>query len=166
MPLLGDAAGLAPRLRLPPLAPGRAFASDYDVALLVDQREQLSRAGAGGASRSEALDRHLDELRRRGVAAEKVTLHCGDMLWVARRRGGAASERYVLDFVAERKSVQDLLMSIAGQRYAGQKANMRASGLARLLYIVEGAAEGIPEGEVYGVCVAWIRIKEGSWGFF
>lgn len=124
MPLLGDAGGLTARLRLPPLAPGQAFASAYEVVLLVDQREQLARGGMGrngalmcvrawvfaggrgGASKlahcltlffqhskqsTEALDRHLAELRRQGVPVEKVTLNCGDMLWVARSRTAPAN---------------------------------------------------------------------------
>jgi hypothetical protein len=90
------------------------------------------------------------------------------VLWVAQARcpgtggtgpsggfGGLAApgqpqppRRYVLDFLAERKSVQDLVLSIAGTRYVGQKAAMAASGLGRLLYLVEGSPEGLPDGAV------------------
>jgi ERCC4-type nuclease len=137
----------------------------------------------------DALDLHLNELRRLGVAVEKAHLNCGDMLWIARGRadpsqrcGGAGVAggcdcvagrlflypvsqnqtlqpplitelytvippfRYVLDFLAERKSIQDLHGSITGSRYTSQKLNMQGAGLAHLLYIVEGAVDGLSEG--------------------
>ena len=55
-------------------------------------------------------------------------------------------KRYVLDFVAERKSVQDLLSSITSERYAVQKMAMQGSGLGGLLYIVEGGVDGLRQG--------------------
>ena len=91
----------------------------------------------------------------------KTTLNCGVMLWVARpltNNGGGSGggggggaggegELFVLDFIAERKSLQDLLSSITTDRYAGQKVNMKGAGVARLLYLLEGSPEALPEGE-------------------
>jgi crossover junction endonuclease MUS81 len=44
----------------------------------------------------------------------------------------------VLDYIAERKNVNDLLGSIRNDRYVSQKTAMLNSGLRNLLYIIEG----------------------------
>lgn len=53
-------------------------------------------------------------------------------------------ESYVLDFLLERKAVGDLASSIKDGRYGRQKAAMRATGLRRLLYVLEGEPASIP----------------------
>lgn len=45
---------------------------------------------------------------------------------------------YVLDYLIERKSVNDLMSSIKAKRYDQQKYFMRRCGLANLTYLVEG----------------------------
>jgi crossover junction endonuclease MUS81 len=50
----------------------------------------------------------------------------------------------VLDYLLERKAVDDLASSIKDGRYGRQKAAMRATGLRRLLYVLEGEPASIP----------------------
>ena len=47
---------------------------------------ELNRAKPNPPHPADALDRHLADLRRLGVEAERAHLNCGDMLWVARSR--------------------------------------------------------------------------------
>ena len=45
---------------------------------------------------------------------------------------------YVLDYIMERKRVDDLHQSIKDRRYDKQKYNMQKCGLRNLMYLVEG----------------------------
>lgn len=73
------------------------------------------------------IQAHLAHLRALGLKAEGRTLPVGDALWIARSRGMTSSgvpEEYVLDWVLERKSLQDLLQSIrSAGRYELQKVS-------------------------------------------
>ena len=138
----GAATRRAPRL--PPISAGKTFADEYEVVLVVDNREQFGGGRrAAGQSRSE---HRLEEVRRiaaaHGIAAEVGHLECGDATWVARRRGGTrvtgAADDYVLDFAVERKSLEDLKLSIQDDRYRQQKFFLKKSGLRNLGYLVEG----------------------------
>ena len=135
--------------RLPPLPPGARFADVYDVVLLVDNREQFG--SRGGQSRSEGRLEHVRQLSRaHGVRAEVTRLECGDATWVARCRagnpsfggceysGGDGTGDYVLDFVLERKRLDDLSISIKDDRYRQQKFFLKRGGVRHLGYLVEG----------------------------
>jgi len=61
-------------------------------------------------------------------------------------------EEYVLDFVIERKSIQDLLHSVReGSRYASQKYRLQQCGLRHLYYLVEGDVESLSSSADYKV---------------
>ena len=135
--------------RLPPLPPGARFADVYDVVLLVDNREQFGSRGS--QSRSDGRLEHVRQLSRaHGVRAEVTRLECGDATWVARRRagnpsfggceyaGGDGTGDYVLDFVLERKRLDDLSVSIKDDRYRQQKFFLKRGGVRHLGYLVEG----------------------------
>lgn len=47
-------------------------------------------------------------------------------------------EEFVLDWIVERKRVDDLAASIIDKRYEQQKYWLNASGLKNIMYIVEG----------------------------
>ena len=66
-------------------------------------------------------------LRHAGLAVEHRHLPAGDALWVARSVRDPGVE-FVLDFLVERKSCQDLVQSIRSSRYKSQKA--RGAGAA------------------------------------
>ena len=102
--------------------------------LLLDNREQFS-----GGLRTEAVDR----LTRAGVRCASCALEVGDALWVARPKimcGATAGPEtdYALDFIIERKRVDDLVSSIKDARYVAQKYFLKRSGVSRLVYLVQG----------------------------
>lgn len=63
-------------------------------------------------------------------------LPVGDAIWIARHK--VLDTEYVLDFIVERKNVDDLVDSIRDNRYKDQKLRMQKCGLRKLIYLVEG----------------------------
>lgn len=51
-------------------------------------------------------------------------------------------ELFVLGFVVERKTAEDLAKSIIDGRYAEQKVRLKKSGLSKVTYLVEGSLSG------------------------
>eukprot|EP00887_Chlorella_sp_A99_P004204 scaffold15.g4204.t1 len=124
-------------LPLPPLAPGRRFSQEYKVVLVVDTREQYSRAGHGSSVRG-ARAAHISQMRAAGQAVATAQLGVGDAMWVAAPRGMAGggdvdpASCYVLDFV-------DLIQSIRDKnRYLKQKYFLKRCGVGRVFYLLEG----------------------------
>jgi len=134
-------------LRLPPLPAGVPFAQEYDVILLVDNREQFAHGATGG--RSEGFEEGMRRLTQRGIAAEPRGLPIGDALWVARLRRAPHSE-WCLDMVIERKRVDDLESSIKDSRYKKQKYFLKRCGLCRPCYLLEGDPCGAGAGSSSG----------------
>lgn len=56
-------------------------------------------------------------------------------------------EEFVLDWVVERKRVDDLAASIIDKRYEQQKYWLNASGLKNIVYIVEGDPSQVDRGK-------------------
>ena len=132
--------------------------ADVEVVLLIDSREQYARS-----------------IAEQMPGVEVRLLPIGDALWVARRRragagsnaaattgSGAAiamegeegveAEEYVLDYIIERKSIQDLLHSVReGSRYHSQKYRLQQCGLRHLYYLVEGDVESLSSSSDYKV---------------
>ncbi|KAJ1964969.1 Crossover junction endonuclease mus81 [Dipsacomyces acuminosporus] len=107
-------------------------AKEYDIILIVDNREVHS-----------VVDRNLiaKELEERGVMIEIRPLTVGDYLWIARAK---STSRYkhlpdiVLDYVVERKRMDDLCASIRDGRYKEQHSRIHGTGFTNVFYIVEG----------------------------
>lgn len=70
--------------RLPPLPAGCSFQGEYEILLVLDQREQFCRAA--GQNRNESLAGHVGALRAQGMSVEIRTLEQGDAVWIARSR--------------------------------------------------------------------------------
>ena len=150
------------RPRLPPLSgPHVAFSEEYEIALVLDSREQYG-AGAGAASSfsSAGVDRAdaaLATLAARGTRVEKRALVVGDALWVARRKacapplaGGwthASSSEFALDLVIERKRADDLVHSLRSGRLARQRWGLARCGLRTGALLVEGDARVLMAGD-------------------
>ncbi|XP_041006744.1 crossover junction endonuclease MUS81-like [Juglans microcarpa x Juglans regia] len=62
-------------------------------------------------------------------------LPVGDGIWIARHK--YVDSEYVLDYIVERKNVDDLHCSIRDNRYWDQKLRLLRCGLKRLKYLVE-----------------------------
>jgi crossover junction endonuclease MUS81 len=89
----------------------------YDIILLLDNREIKSKKDRSGI---------LDRLNTVGVAVEQRALPLGDMLWIARRKDGLVEDECVLDFVVERKRLDDLTSSVKDGRFHEQKVRFSA----------------------------------------
>ena len=87
--------------------------SCLDVVLLLDSREVRGKA-----------DRTFiqEQLLLAGVTVETRALVLGDAMWVARPRGAVPGvDEVVLDFIVERKRIDDLVSSIKDKRFQEQK---------------------------------------------
>lgn len=101
-----------------------------EIVLLVDNREKGRRARCADAA---AI---VKSLKAVGVVQCGVRqLQLGDFLWVGRTTAGV---EVVLDCVAERKKIPDLVSSIVDKRYKEQKFRLAKSGVENVIYLVEG----------------------------
>ncbi|KAF6988117.1 hypothetical protein CFC21_005697 [Triticum aestivum] len=79
----------------------------------------------------------VDNIRSQfNIPVEIKHLPVGDALWIARHK--ELDMEYVLDFIVERKNVDDFLGSIKDNRYKDQKLRLKKCGLRKLIYLVEG----------------------------
>ncbi|CAL1353432.1 unnamed protein product [Linum trigynum] len=117
-------------LSMPPLGVGERFEDLYEVLLVLDDREQFATHGSRG---KKLIDGMCKEHR---IKVEVRRLPVGDAIWLAHHK--YHFDEYVLDFVVERKNVDDLRSSIREHRYRDQKLRLQRCGLKKLMYLVEG----------------------------
>ncbi|XP_056156608.1 crossover junction endonuclease MUS81 [Lampris incognitus] len=123
----------------------------YEIILCVDFVETTG----GSHHRKQEL---VKELQRNGVTFDIRKLNVGDFLWVAREKiapvpgqlRAPIGKELVLDYIIERKRMDDLCGSIIDGRFREQKFRLKRCGLHRPIYLVEecGAAAAhmsIPE---------------------
>lgn len=113
-----------PRVRHNPIIPSGDIrvlpAGSYTVKLIVDNRE---------IHNEKDLERLELGLRDGGVDYTLRSLDVGDALWIAK----SGNEEYVLDYIVERKRMDDLVGSIKDGRFHEQK--VRSSILPFLLWL-------------------------------
>ncbi|XP_067939786.1 crossover junction endonuclease MUS81-like [Watersipora subatra] len=102
--------------------------SQYEILLLVDNREHF------GFGRAKQL--MLPCLNKNAVKFDVRPLNVGDFVWIAQEKYGDKRE-VVLDFIIERKRMDDLSGSIVDGRYKEQKLRMKQSGLRKPIYLIE-----------------------------
>lgn len=109
----------------------------FDILLCVDV---IETAGAGKRKKELA-----DKLTNSKVNMNIRKLQLGDFLWVAKEKAGTQRE-LVLDFIVERKRMDDLASSIVDGRFREQKFRLKNSGLLKQVYLVEkyGSVEHYP----------------------
>ncbi|ESN93079.1 hypothetical protein HELRODRAFT_189672 [Helobdella robusta] len=100
----------------------------FDVLLCVDCRESMGPA-------SLADDVLMKELIKNNVQHDVRQLHLGDFLWVARCRDSGME--LVLDWIVERKRMDDLGGSIIDGRFREQKFRLSNCGLKHVIYLIE-----------------------------
>ncbi|XP_078592433.1 structure-specific endonuclease subunit MUS81-like isoform X3 [Branchiostoma floridae x Branchiostoma japonicum] len=123
-----------PRQPLFTLSPG-----EFEVVLCVDTKE--TTGGAAGSRK----DNLVPELQKNRVRCDVRNLHVGDFLWVAREKvkplpgqlHPPLPRELVLDYVVERKRMDDLASSVKGSRFKEQKFRLKMSGLRKPIYLVE-----------------------------
>ncbi|KAL9953048.1 hypothetical protein ACROYT_G040399 [Oculina patagonica] len=111
----------------------------FDVILCVDV---IETTGGQAKSRKDAL---VPELKNNGVQFDVRKLQLGDFLWVARERtvptpgclSVPVARELVLDYIIERKRMDDLCGSIIDGRFREQKFRLRHCGLNHPIYLVE-----------------------------
>jgi len=108
-------------------------AGSFEVVLCVDQMEVV-----GGAN-TNSKKMMLQQLRRMNVKMDVRKLQLGDFLWVARDKSafGGKPREVVLDFIVERKRMDDLAGSIIDGRFKEQKFRLKSCGLKHVIYMIE-----------------------------
>ncbi|XP_022743044.1 crossover junction endonuclease MUS81 isoform X2 [Durio zibethinus] len=140
-------------LSIPPLSFGERFPDVYEVILILDDREQfISR----GARSKKMLEKICSEFK---IKINVRRLPIGDGIWIARHKH--FSSEYVLDFIVERKKVDDLRSSIRDNRYRDQKLRLLRSGLKKLIYLVEGDPNSSEASESIKTACFTTEILEG-----
>ncbi|KAF9384097.1 Crossover junction endonuclease mus81 [Podila verticillata] len=102
----------------------------FDIVLILDIRE------IRGQSDRDYIGQKLME---NGVQVEKRALDVGDVLWVARLKEDpiVGPSEIVLNYVIERKRMDDLVSSIKDGRFTEQKFRLKRSGIEHVIYLVE-----------------------------
>ncbi|QRW00213.1 DNA excision repair protein ERCC-4 [Ceratobasidium sp. AG-Ba] len=105
-------------------------AGSYTIQLILDEREVKS---------TKNRDYILNGLRKRGVNAEKRALEIGDVCWIARLDCPVDNQHNecVLDYIVERKRMDDLKSSILDGRFHEQKFRLKHTGISHVYYLVE-----------------------------
>jgi crossover junction endonuclease MUS81 len=62
----------------------------------------------------------IDEIKSSNIKHQKVKLNIGDFTWIARDKGSIHDD-VILNFIVERKRMDDLCQSIKDKRYKEQK---------------------------------------------
>ncbi|XP_034424746.1 crossover junction endonuclease MUS81 isoform X2 [Hippoglossus hippoglossus] len=117
---------------------GSLLPGNYDIILCVDFIETTG----GSSHKKQEL---VKELQRNGVSFDVRKLNVGDFLWVAREKvapvpgqlRAPAGRELVLDYIIERKRMDDLCGSIIDGRFREQKFRLKRCGLRRPIYLVE-----------------------------
>lgn len=123
-----------------------------EVILFVDNREKRNQSDGNYL---------FDRLIKSGLRVELKSLPLGDFVWVLRvhhnteeidvkvpltqietkkkKKAVVKFTDYLLDFIVERKTADDLAASIMDGRYEEQKYRLKGCGLNNVIYLVEGS---------------------------
>lgn len=98
----------------------------YDIILHIDHREVRSKEDRGFFAR---------KLLQRGIKTESSSLTVGDMIWLAKHK--QSGQQCALNFIVERKRLDDLVISIRDNRFSEQKNRLQKTGCKHIFYLVE-----------------------------
>ncbi|KAG1132307.1 hypothetical protein G6F42_002479 [Rhizopus arrhizus] len=122
--VLVDVSQLIESEHVEPISPG-----EYEVMLILDSREIQMKN-----NRSYIQNR----LSSKGINLSTRSLDLGDVIWVARKKGSTRqSDELFLDYIVERKRLDDLVYSIKDGRFTEQKTRLKRAGAKKVIYIVE-----------------------------
>ena len=120
---------------LPTFDPIRLAPGCFTVHLVLDNREVRTK---------DDRDYIADELTKKGTKPIVRPLELGDFFWVAKchdpdllSRHGEEGSEVCLDWIVERKRLDDLVGSITDGRFQEQKFRLRKSGVKNVIYLIE-----------------------------
>ncbi|KAG6003228.1 Crossover junction endonuclease mus81 [Claviceps maximensis] len=120
---------------LPKFNPITLPPGSFTVRLVLDVREVRAKTDR---------DYMQDELAKQNTAPIMRSLEVGDAQWIAKchdssllQRLGAEGDEVVLDWIVERKRLDDLIGSIKDGRFHEQKFRLKRSGVRNVIYIIE-----------------------------
>jgi crossover junction endonuclease MUS81 len=107
----------------------------FSVRLVLDSREIRAK---------QDRDYIQNELAKKEVNPIVRALSVGDVLWVAKLHNpqllstlGAEGDEIMLDWIVERKRLDDLIGSIKDGRFHEQKFRLQKSGVKNVIYLIE-----------------------------
>ncbi|OJJ44291.1 hypothetical protein ASPZODRAFT_135095 [Penicilliopsis zonata CBS 506.65] len=110
-------------------------ANSFKVQLILDTREVRT---------SKDRDYISNELGKKGITPEVRALELGDCIWVAKfndpsflSQYGEEGDEVMLDWIVERKRLDDLIGSIKDGRFHEQKFRLGRSGIKNVIYLIE-----------------------------
>ncbi|GAN01801.1 crossover junction endonuclease mus81 protein [Mucor ambiguus] len=102
---------------------------EYEIVLVVDSREIQMKQNR---------TYFQDCLTAKGVPCITRSMGLGDVIWIARPIGSTnRAEELFLDYIVERKRLDDLVSSIKDGRFIEQKTRLKRSGANKVIYVVE-----------------------------
>ncbi|KAI1837778.1 hypothetical protein DTO013E5_1644 [Penicillium roqueforti] len=118
-------------------------AKSFTIHLVLDTREVRT---------STDRDYISGELIKQGIKPQVRALEVGDAMWVAKchdptflTRHGEEGDEVMLDWIVERKRLDDLIGSIKDGRFHEQKFRLRRSGIKNVIYLIEEFAVTHPD---------------------
>lgn len=109
--------------------------NSFEVQLVLDTREVRTKTDR---------DYIANELMKQGINPLVRALELGDAMWVAKCRDptllaqyGEEGDEVMLDWIIERKRLDDLISSVKDGRFHEQKFRLRRSGIKNVIYLVE-----------------------------
>ena len=135
IPAVPDLVGQGTSSALPTFSPITLPPGTFTVKLVLDVREVRAKSDR---------DYIQNELTTKGVSPIMRALALGDILWVAKLHNsellsslGADGDEVLLDWIVERKRLDDLISSIKDSRYDEQKFRLLRSGVKNVVYLIE-----------------------------
>lgn len=120
---------------LPTFTPVPIQPGTFTVHLVLDNREVRTR---------DDRDYISEELAKKGAKPFVRPLELGDFFWVAKLHSpsllshyGEEGDEIALDWIVERKRLDDLVGSITDGRFQEQKFRLRKSGVKNVTYLIE-----------------------------
>lgn len=140
----------------------------FTIQLVLDTREVRT---------STDRDYIANELMKKGITPQVRALELGDAMWVAKcldpgflARHGEEGDEVMLDWIIERKRLDDLIGSIKDGRFREQKFRLRRSGIKNVIYLVEeftvthpdaGSGNGLKYQDMVASAIASTQVVNG-----
>ncbi|KAM0232148.1 hypothetical protein ACHAP5_010811 [Fusarium lateritium] len=136
--IVSDGPTLLDDTSLPNFTPIKLPPGSFTVHLVLDVREVRAKTDR---------DYMQEELAKQGAKPIMRSMELGDAQWIAKCHDpnllaaqGAEGDEVVLDWIVERKRLDDLIGSIKDGRFHEQKFRLQRSGVKKVIYIIEDIA--------------------------